>query len=337
MPSCLGFYTDKNMIKYAKVSRDKTSNMYMLDSYGVKFYDNIMTTIDEIAQEVGMEQCTVSLTMINEGYHPVDIFSGLKVKDRDDLIKSEFDEYCSENSLISSAMELRYQLVQNTGNIDKYVAICTFVSKAELANTKTNFEGFRISSMAPVGLSIGNLFNNKGIDEEAAVINIENKTTVTIFLRNEIQAVYEIPLGMEDILDKLAEKYNSYSKAYEACKKVSVYIDDVTALDEESRDILDVVLPVLYDIRQRADNIITPYKRLLKSIYVSGSVVTVNNVDLYFQESFPSMRCEIIKPFFLSQKDAGAQKEIMEVNSAIAIALNGLGMVDPSIDFSRCS
>lgn len=334
MPSCLGFYTDKNMIKYAKVNRDKTSGMYMLEAYGVKFYDNIITTIDEIAQEVGMEQCTVSLTMMNEGYHAVEVFSGLKSKDRDDLVRSEFDAFCEQKGLVSTALELRYQLVHNTGNIDKYVALCSYVSKGELANSNTNFEGFKISSIAPLGLSVGNLFNNKGIDEEAAIINIENKTTVTILLRNEIQDVIEIPLGMEDILDKLAEKYNSYAKAYEACKKISVYIDDVTTLDEESRDILDVVLPVLYDIRQRADEIIAPYKRLIKTVYISGAAVTINNVDLYFQENFPSMRVENVKPFFLSQQDKATQNEIIEVNSAIAIALNGLGMVDPDIDFS---
>lgn len=334
MPSCLGFYTDKNMIKYAKVNRDKTSGMYMLEAYGVKFYDNIITTIDEIAQEVGMEQCTVSLTMMNEGYHAVEVFSGLKSKDRDDLVRSEFDTFCEQKGLVSTALELRYQLVHNTGNIDKYVALCSYVSKGELANSNTNFEGFKISSIAPLGLSVGNLFNNKGIDEEAAIINIENKTTITILLRNEIQDVIEIPLGMEDILDKLAEKYNSYAKAYEACKKISVYIDDVTTLDEESRDILDVVLPVLYDIRQRADEIIAPYKRLIKTVYISGSAVTINNVDLYFQENFPSMRVENVKPFFLSQQDKATQNEVIEVNSAIAIALNGLGMVDPDIDFS---
>ena len=334
MPSCLGFYTDKNMIKYAKVNRDKTSGMYMLEAYGVKFYDNIITTIDEIAQEVGMEQCTVSLTMMNEGYHAVEVFSGLKSKDRDDLVRSEFDAFCEQKGLVSTALELRYQLVHNTGNIDKYVALCSYVSKGELANSNTNFEGFKISSIAPLGLSVGNLFNNKGIDEEAAIINIENKTTVTILLRNEIQDVIEIPLGMEDILDKLAEKYNSYAKAYEACKKISVYIDDVTTLDEESRDILDVVLPVLYDIRQRADEIIAPYKRLIKTVYISGAAVTINNVDLYFQENFPSMRVENVKPFFLSQQDKATQNEVREVNSAIAIALNGLGMVDPDIDFS---
>ena len=44
------------LLKYAKVNRDKNSGLYMLESYGVKFYDNIMTTIDEIAGEVGVDR-----------------------------------------------------------------------------------------------------------------------------------------------------------------------------------------------------------------------------------------------------------------------------------------
>lgn len=333
MSSCLGFYTDKNMIKYAKISSDPKSDLYTLEAYGVKFYDNIMTTIDEILQEVKIDQCTVSLGLSNEGYHDIEVFRELKSKDRNDLIQSEFNAYCESEGLVNSALELRYQLVQNTGNMDKLLAICSYVAKSELANLNKNFEGLRITAVAPVGLSIENIFRNKGIDEEAAIVNIENKTTVTILLRNEVQDVIDIPLGMQDILDKLAEKYNSYSKAYEACKKVSVYIDDVTTLDEESRDVLDVVLPVLYDIRQRVDEAITPYKRLMKSVYLSGSAVVVNNVDLYFQESFPGLRCVIAKPFLISQKDKEMEKEIVEVNSAIAIALNGFGMMDPSINF----
>lgn len=337
MPSCLGFYTDKNMIKYAKVNRDKNSGLYMLESYGVKFYDNIMTTIDEIAGEVGVDQSTISLAVNNEGYQSVEVFSGLKAKDRNGLVESEFQAYCEKTGLIPSTLEFRYQLVENTGNIDKFNAICAYVSKAELANLKTNYEGFKISSVGPLGLSINNLFKNKGVDEESVIVNIENKTTVTILFRGEVQKVIAIPLGMEDVLDKLAEKYNSYSKAYDACKKVSVYIEDVTALDEESRDILDVILPVFYDIRQRVDNAITPYKKQIKAIYLSGTAVTVNNVDLYFQENFPSLRCEILKPFFAQKRDSGIQKEIVEVNSAIATALNGLGMIDHNIDFNSAA
>lgn len=337
MPSCLGFSTDKNMIKYAKVNRDKNSGMFFLEAYGIKFFDNIQTTIDDIVAEVGIDQTTLTIALSNEGYHSIEVFSALKNKDRNDLIESEFNVYCDSIGLVPSAVEMRHQLVQNTGNIDKFLAICAYASKSELANLHANFKGYKVTSIAPVALSIANLFRNKGIDEEAVIVNIDNKTTVTILLRNEVQDVIDIPLGMEDVIDKLAEKYNSYAKAYEACKKISVYIEDVTALDEESRDILDVVLPVLYDIRQRVDEALNPYKRLIKAVYISGTVVSVNNVDLYFQENFPSMRCELVKPFFILQKDRGIQKEIIEVNSAIAIALNGLGLLEPTINFNAAA
>ena len=337
MQSCLGFYVDKNMIKYAKITLEEKSGQFMTEECGVKFYDNIMDSINDIIGGINMDSTKTALSMANEGYHSIDVFSGLKQKDRNALIESEFATFCEEKGLAAPAMEYRYKLVENTGNLDNFVAICAYTSKSELANITNSFEGLKISSIAPIGFSVNNLFRNKGIDEEAAIVTIENKTTVTILLRNDIQEVVEIPLGMEDVLDKLAEKYNSYAKAYEACKKVSVYIEDVATLDEESRDILDVVLPIFYDIRQRVDEVITPYKRLIKAVYLSGSAVIVNNTDLYFQESFPSLRCEIVKPFFLSQQDRNRQNEIIEANSAIAIALNGLGLLEPSVNFSTAA
>ena len=160
MSSCLGFYTDKNMIKYAKISSNPKSDLYTLEAYGVKFYDNIMTTIDEILQEVKIDQCTVSLGLSNEGYHDIEVFRELKSKDRNDLIQSEFNAYCESEGLVNSALELRYQLVQNTGNMDKLLAICSYVAKSELANLNKNFEGLRITAVAPVGLSIENIFRN---------------------------------------------------------------------------------------------------------------------------------------------------------------------------------
>ena len=334
MQSSLGFYVDKNMIKYAKVNVDEKTNVFTLAEHGIKFYDNIIASITDIVDSTSsIDSTKISLSMANEGYHSIEVFSGLKAKDRNDLIQSEFAAFCEGKGMAIAAMENRYQMVENTGNFDKLIALISYVSQSELANININFDGYKISSIAPIGLSINNIFRNKGIDEEAAIVNIENKTTVTIILRNEIQEVVDIPLGMTDVLDKLAEKYNSYSKAYEACKKVSVYIDDVTSIDEESREILDAVLPIFYDIRQRVDEILTPYKRLIKAVYISGGATAVNNVDLYFQESFPGLRCEIAKPFFLSQQQRTDAAEIVEVNSAIAIAMNGLGLLEPSIDF----
>ena len=39
MASCLGLYIEKNLIKYAKVSKDK--NLKKVEAFGIKFYDKI--------------------------------------------------------------------------------------------------------------------------------------------------------------------------------------------------------------------------------------------------------------------------------------------------------
>ena len=46
MPSCLGLYVDKRIIKYAKVSKDKKN--LKVEAYGVKFYENLEETIEQI-------------------------------------------------------------------------------------------------------------------------------------------------------------------------------------------------------------------------------------------------------------------------------------------------
>lgn len=336
MPSCLGIYTDKNMIKYAKITSvtDKiTGQTITLDSYGVKFYDNIQVSMDEIAEEVGMDQTTVALALSSEDYYLSHVFSNLKKKDMMDLIQSEYTEKKGESALHSSVLEMRTKVAENSGSLDKKLVLCVASSKGELANIRNTFTDYKISSISPLSVSVKNLFPNQAIDEEAIVINIEDKTTITVFHRSEIQFLGAIQLGAQEIITKLSEKYNSTAKAYEACKKVSAYISDAYDMDDESRDILDVVIPVLYDIRQQVDAIVTPYLKDAKKIYITGTGAIINNIDLYFSEVFLDSECELIKPFFIYREEPNI-KEIMEVNSAIALALDGVGMSDPDLDFN---
>ena len=336
MPSCLGIYTDRNIIKYAKVTStsDKVAGQtFSLDAYGVKFYDNIQSTVAEIANEVGVDQTVVALSLSNEDYYMSEVFSNLKKKDMLELIQSEYAEKRGESSFPSSVLEMRYKLALNSGSMDKHLAVCVATSKGELANLRKNFEDYKIASIVPLSISIKNLFPNQAIDEEAIVINIEDKTTVTVFHRSEIQFVSSIPLGAQEIIAKLSEKYNSAAKAYEACKKVSAYISDAYDMDDESRDILDVVIPVLYDIRQQIDAIVTPYLRDARKIYITGTGAIINNIDLYFSEVFIDTECEIVKPFFVYKEEPNI-KEIIEVNSAIALALDGVGMAEVDLDFN---
>ena len=59
-------------------------------------------------------------------------------------------------------------------------------------------------------------------------------------------------------------------------------------------------------------------------------------MDLYFQDYLPGTKCEILKPYFLEDRNSQLPiKEYMEVNSAIALALDGLGMVNKEVNFSK--
>lgn len=354
MPSCLGIYTDRNMIKYAKVTSviEKIGGQTLtLDAYGVKFYDNMQATIDEIIEEVGAGSTSgitpsltvpgansnsIALALSNEEFYMTEVFSNLKKKDMIQLITSEYHEKMGENAIPQAVLEMRTKLALNSGSMDKAIVISAMTSTGELANIRRNFEKYKVESISPLAISVKNLFENQGIDEESIVINIEDKTTITVFHSSEIQFVHSLSLGAQEIINKLAEKYNSSAKAYEALKKVSAYIEDSYDMDDESRDILDVVIPVLYDIRQQVDAIVTPYLKSAKAVYITGTGAIINNIDLYFSEVFLDTECKVLRPFFAA-RDAENMKEIIEVNSAIALALDGVGMSDKDLNFIAAS
>ena len=67
MASCLGLYIEDNLIKYAKVSKehDKTS----IDSFGVRFYENLQETISQIIDETDSSRIPVSINLTEEMYN----------------------------------------------------------------------------------------------------------------------------------------------------------------------------------------------------------------------------------------------------------------------------
>ena len=70
-------------------------------------------------------------------------------------------------------------------------------------------------------------------------------------------------------------------------------------------------------------------------IYITGTGSIINNIDLYFQEYFPSIKCEILKPFFIPENAKINIKDYIEVNSAIALAMQGLGYGIKDINFKK--
>ena len=49
MSSCLGIYIEPNIIKYAKVTKER--DILTVDSFGIKFYDKIGEAIKQIIEK----------------------------------------------------------------------------------------------------------------------------------------------------------------------------------------------------------------------------------------------------------------------------------------------
>lgn len=332
MPSCLGICVGKNLIKYAKMSKDKNSNIMSIDAYGVKFYDVLSQTLSEIVQETKSSEATVSVCLSSEDYENVDVFKSMKPKDRDALLTSEFESICASKSANASALDMRYILAQSPDSPDQYKAICIAVSKVELTNLWQALNSTKFESISAIGSTVVNLLKDKGFGQNSAIINIEDETKVTILKDGEIFELIQIPVGMDEVIAKLADKYNSYARAYEACKGIDAYSEADLTLDFEAQSIRDVLMPTLYDLKQRLIIGLQPYLDYIQDVYITGTGIIVNNIDLYLSEAFPGKHCEILIPYFVN-KERNSLKDVLEVNSALAASTYGLNGIDKNSDF----
>ena len=63
MTSCLGIYVGENIIKYAKVNKEKDN--LKIEAFGVKFYKNLKETIDQIVAETFSNNVPISVNTSN--------------------------------------------------------------------------------------------------------------------------------------------------------------------------------------------------------------------------------------------------------------------------------
>ena len=89
MSSCLGLYIENNIIKYAKTSKERET--VKVESFGVKFYDNLEETIKQIVSETFSFKTPISTNLSDEKYTYSNLFSLLRKKDLDKAISTEFD------------------------------------------------------------------------------------------------------------------------------------------------------------------------------------------------------------------------------------------------------
>lgn len=335
MSSCLGLYIQNNLIKYAKVTKERDN--LKVEAFGVKFYDNISEAINQIVSETFSYKTPISINLSEESYNYFYLFSLLNKNDLKKSIDTEFDSFCFEKGYNRNALETRYALVSDIEDKEKIKVIHISSNKIEINQRMQELEGNIVSTISPLPISIANIADVKE-QENAVIINIEDKTTVTTIIDQKIYNVDKIEEGTETILNSINQKENSYAKAYEICKNTTIYTMEGKDLIQEDENIyLEDIMPTLYNIVQSVRTIVDNSAEKISNIYITGTGSVINNVDLYFQEYFSECKCEILKPYFIPETVKINMKDYIEVNSAIALGMQGLGYGIKTLNFKKPS
>lgn len=322
MSSCLGLYIEENIIKYAKVSKEHDN--LKVDSFGVKFYEDIDNAIKQIIEETYSYKTPISINITEEAYNYFNMFALLNKKDLAKAIKTEFESYCADKGYNPNVFETRYAIVNEIEQKDKLRVIYVSDNKIELNKRIQKFENYKLSNITPISISITNLLETKP-KENCLVVNIEENTTITTIIDEKVYEITKLEQGSKDILGKINLKENSYSKAYEICKNTTIYTSEGKELQDGDINYLEDIMPTLYDIVGQVKKIVNDNLKKIDKVYITGTGTLVNNIDLYFQEYLPETDCEILKPYFITPTKDITIKDYIEVNSALSLALSGIG------------
>lgn len=333
MPSCLGLYVEKNIIKYAKLTKDH--DIIKIDSFGMKFYDSLNDAIKQIIAETYSYKTPISVNLSDEMYNYFSMFSLLNKKDMHKAIETEFESYCFDKGYNKNAIETRYALINNPEDKERVKVMHVSANKAGISQKLQQLEGNKVSTIVPVPISIPNLVEPK-TSENYIIVNIEEKTSITTVIDKQIYNVDTIKAGTKEIFDKINSIENSYSKVYEICKNSTIYTSVGKELQTETSEYLEYIMPTLYEIVGEVRKIINKDINKIEKIYITGTASVINNIDLYFSEYLEGMQCEILKPYFIKTTGTSINiKDYIEVNTAIALALQGLGMGIPGMNFKK--
>lgn len=333
MQESLGISISNQVIKYAKVA--KNNNQIDVASFGIKFYDNLEADIQQIINETNSSNIPIAINTKNEKISYFSTFGLLNKNDTKKTISTEFETMCADNHLNPNAYEGRYIIVNDIINKDRNKVIYVYDGKTDLEERVASVRNGKVKSITPMSTSIANIAGLKR-NENVMIVNIEDKTTITTIVNQKVYNIDEIPNGMQEVIEKINERENSYSKSYEVCKNVTIYTQETSMAEDGNNKYLPFIVPTLFNIVQEVQRIKEQYNRIEK-IYLTGLGTSINNIELYFQEYFQDAKCEILKPYFAENDSKINIKDYIEVNSAIALALDGLELGLKSLNFKASS
>lgn len=332
MPSCLGIYIGNNLIKYAKVTKERES--VKLEAYGIKFYDKIEEAVEQIVNETFSYNIPISINTVDEKYNYFEMFSLLNEKDMSKAISTEFELLCDEKGYNKNNLDSRYVLINNKENRDKTMAMHISYSKPEIDKATQMFQKHRLKAIVPLPIAITNNIEI-GVKENAAILNLEEICSLTTIIDGQINRVDILDEGMDRIFSLINKKENSYAKTYDILKNTTLYTTEGRELEQENNNYLPDIMPTLFDIVNIVKDLISKNITGIEKLYITGTGAVINNIDLYFQEYLTGTKCEILKPYFTKAMATNMPniRDYIEVNSAIALGLQGIGEGIKTVNF----
>ena len=290
--------------------------------------------IPQVIEETYSQKTPISVNLSEEMYNYYDMFALLTKNDLQKAIKTEFESFCADKAYNPNVFEVRYAVVDNQLDKEKLKVIHIAENKIELNKRVQELSDYRLTNISPISMSIPNLAEI-GQNENCIIVNIEDKTTVTTIMGSKIFNIDIYDEGSQEILGKINLKENSYSKAYEICKNTTIYTSEGKDLQTEETSYLEDIMPTLYSIAEKVQKIVSTTTEKIDKVYLTGTGTLINNVDLYFQEYLTQTTCEILKPYFITGTKDVSIKDYIEVNSAISLALMGLGEGIQGMNFKK--
>lgn len=332
MASCLGLYIESNLIKYAKVSKEHDN--LKVEAFGIEFYDDLSKAIEQVVEETYSYKTPISINLSDEMYTYFDVFSLLGKNYLPKVVQTEFESYCVDKGYNPNVFETRYALVDNIDDKEKLRVINISANKLELNRRASALDSYRLTAITPISMAITNIADLPD-KENALIVNMEENTIITTVTDRKIYDVDILDEGSTDVLSKINIKENSYAKAYEACKNTTIYTAEGRDLGTE-QTYLDDIMPTLNQIVSYVSKKISNSLAPIKKVYLTGSLTCINNIDLYFQEFLPDVECKILKPNFINTDGNVINiREYIEVNSAIALGVQGLDIGVTGMNFKK--
>ena len=332
MASCLGLYIESNLIKYAKVSKEHDN--LKVEAFGIEFYDDLSKAIEQVVEETYSYKTPISINLSDEMYTYFDVFSLLGKNYLPKVVQTEFESYCVDKGYNPNVFETRYALVDNIDDKEKLRVINISANKLELNRRASALDSYRLTAITPISMAITNIADLPD-KENALIVNMEENTIITTVTDRKIYDVDILDEGSTDVLSKINIKENSYAKAYEACKNTTIYTAEGRDLGTE-QTYLDDIMPTLNQIVSYVSKKISNSLAPIKKVYLTGSLTCINNIDLYFQEFLPDVECKILKPNFINTDGNVINiREYIEVNSAIALGVQGLDVGVTGMNFKK--